>query len=88
MPAPVVFFDIAGPDLKAQADFYRTVFDWSVADDGRFSVTTPGSLPATLRADPAETLIYIGVEDVTATLARIEAQGGRSSSRVWPCPAW
>jgi predicted enzyme related to lactoylglutathione lyase len=76
MPAPVVFFDIAGPDLKRQAEFYRAVFDWDITDDGRFSVPAPARLPATLRADPAETLIYVGVEDVTATLARIEAHGG------------
>jgi len=29
MAAPIVFFDIAGPDLAAQRDFYAQVFDWA-----------------------------------------------------------
>ncbi len=77
MPAPIVFFDIAGPDMARQAAFYRTVFDWDVAPDGRFSAPAAPSLAATLRADPADKVIYVGVDDVAATLAKIEASGGR-----------
>ncbi len=76
MAAPIVFFDIAGPDLKTQASFYSTVFGWDVAADGRFSVAVTPRLDATLRADPADKLLYVGVEDVTATLATIKANGG------------
>ena len=78
MPAPIVFFDIAGPDLAKQAAFYRTVFDWDVAPDGRFTAPTAAPLPGTLRADPAEKVLYLGVDDVTATLAKIEANGGKT----------
>lgn len=77
MPAPIVFFDIAGPDMAAQSAFYREVFGWDVGQDGRFSVQAPAPLPGTLRADPAEKVIYIGVNDVTATLAQVAAHGGK-----------
>ena len=77
MPAPIVFFDIAGPDMAKQAAFYRTVFDWDVGPGGQFTAPVASPLPATLRADPAAKIIYVGVDDVTATLARIVANGGK-----------
>jgi predicted enzyme related to lactoylglutathione lyase len=77
MPAPIVFFDIAGPDMAKQAAFYRTVFDWDVAPDGRFTVPSAPPLAGTLRADPAEKVLYIGVDDVAAALAKITANGGQ-----------
>ena len=77
MPAPVVFFDIAGPDQARQTAFYKTVFGWNVGADGRFEAPVAGPpLSATLRADPAEKVIYIGVPDVTAALAKVTANGG------------
>jgi predicted enzyme related to lactoylglutathione lyase len=88
MSTPVVFFDIAGPDLEKQATFYRTVFGWNVAPEPHFPgqgsaiqpvrVTSP--LPGTLRKDGPDKVIYLGVADITATLARIEAHGGAAAS--------
>ena len=77
MAAPIVFFDIAGADMARQTAFYRTVFDWDVAPDGRFSVPATAPLTGTLRADPADKVLYIGVDDVTATLAKVVANGGQ-----------
>ncbi|HEY9217684.1 MAG TPA: VOC family protein [Phenylobacterium sp.] len=76
MTTPIVFFDIAGPDLGGQSAFYREVFDWDIAPDGRVTVPVVGPLPGTLRQDPADKLLYLGVPDVTATLAQIVAHGG------------
>ncbi len=76
MPAPIVFFDIAGPDMTRQAQFYRDVFDWDVADDGRFSAPVVGPLAGAVRQDPADKIIYVGVEDILAALAKINALGG------------
>lgn len=76
-PAPIVFFDIAGPDLAVQRAFYRDVFGWESAPTGHVAAATPpGQLPGFLRTDPAAVLLYFGVQDVTATLAKIEAAGG------------
>jgi uncharacterized protein len=82
--APIVFFDIAGPDMTKQSAFYETVFGWTAAADNPFPavsrnigpVNVIAPLPGTLRTDPADKRLYIGVEDVTAALAQIAKQGG------------
>lgn len=75
--APIVFFDIAGPDLAAQRKFYADVFGWESAPTGHVSAAVPpGKLPGFLRTDPAAVLLYFGVADVTATLTKIVAAGG------------
>jgi predicted enzyme related to lactoylglutathione lyase len=76
MPAPIVFFDIAGPDLAKQAGFYKAVFGWEIGADGRFSAPVTPRLDGTLRQDPADKILYVGVDDVTATLAKVTANGG------------
>jgi len=77
-PAPIVFFDIAGPDAANQAKFYREVFGWDMRRDGTLSVPVTGPLlSGALRQDPASKIIYIGVDDVSACLAKIEANGGK-----------
>jgi hypothetical protein len=81
-PAPIVFFDIAGTDLAAQAAFYKTVFGWEADANGRLVVPAATPLPGLLRVEPpnqgpvAERIIYIGVPDINATLAKITANGG------------
>lgn len=77
LPAPIVFFDIAGPDMASQSAFYRNVFGWDVAPDGRFSAPAAAPLAGTLRADPAEKVLYFGVADVTAALEKVVANGGK-----------
>jgi predicted enzyme related to lactoylglutathione lyase len=76
--APIVFFDIAGPDAAKLGAFYSQVFEWEVGPGGQLNVPTPGGvLPGSLRADPKEKVLYIGVPDVTAALAAVEAAGGK-----------
>ena len=72
-PAPIVFFDIAGPDVAKLKAFYAANFGWDV--DGANGIRTP-KLEGTLRQDPPETLIYLGVPDVDAALKAISASGG------------
>ena|SRR5689334_11476087 len=77
-PAPIVFFDIAGPDTPALAGFYREVFGWESGPTGSLSVPVNGPpLMGTLRKDQVEKVIYIGVPDITATLAQVVAHGGK-----------
>lgn len=76
MSAPIVFFDIAGPDEAALRGFYEQVFKWPCGKPGSF---IPGNLPkldATIREDPSEKVLYIGVPDVTAALDEIVLAGG------------
>lgn len=81
MSAPIVFFDIAGPDADAQKRFYEGVFGWDVHAGGRVATMIPaadgGRLRGVLRTDPAGVVLYLGVEDVTAALAAVEAHGGK-----------
>ena len=81
-PAPIVFFDIAAPELANQAQFYKDIFDWQVGPDGRVSVPAASPLPGLLRVEPSnqgpltERVIYLGVPNINATLAKITARGG------------
>ncbi len=75
MPAPIVFFDIAGPDGGQLKEFYSGVFGWDI--DANFAITTPG-LTGTVRQDPAEKILYMGVPDIDAALQEIESAGGKT----------
>ena len=75
MTAPIVFFDIAGPDAGALRNFYANNFGWKI--DDHLAIDT-GGLRGTLRQDPAEKIIYLGVADIDATLAAIAAAGGKT----------
>jgi predicted enzyme related to lactoylglutathione lyase len=77
MTTPIVFFDIAGPDLAVQAAFYRAVFGWDPGPGGQLSVPTQAPLVGLLRVDPAEKVIYLGVPDVSASLQAVVAHGGQ-----------
>lgn len=77
MPAPIVYFDIAGPADAHQDRFYETVFGWTAGPGGVISVPVSGPrLSGTLRTDPAAKVIYIGVPDVAAALAQVVENGG------------
>ena len=72
-PAPIVFFDIAGPDQDKQRAFYSGVFGWTVDPSGAIK---GAGLDGTLRKDPADKIIYLGVPDVSAALKQVAAEGG------------
>jgi hypothetical protein len=81
MPAPIVFFDIAGPDLQRQKAFYEAVFGWDVSADGRFTAPAAAPLAGLLRVEAEanfqpEKVIYLGVDDIAMTLEAIAAKGG------------
>lgn len=81
-PAPIVFFDIAGPELAGQSAFYKTVLGWEANPQGGLSVPVTSPLPGNLRVEPpsegppTERVIYVGVPDIEATLAKVTANGG------------
>jgi predicted enzyme related to lactoylglutathione lyase len=86
--APIVFLDVSGPDLAKLAAFYKTVFNWDIGAGHfetektvRLPVVSP--LPGSLLQEsggrgepPHETMIFLGVDDVTATLNKVVANGG------------
>jgi predicted enzyme related to lactoylglutathione lyase len=87
MVAPIVFFDIAGPDPVAQKNFFAGVLGWDAGTGGKLNIPCAGgTLEGLLRTDPAEKLIYFGVDDVTASLVKVERHGGKITAPRFEVP--
>lgn len=85
MGNPVVHFEIRGKDAARLKGFYAELFGWTITTDnpmnyGRIDTGTEGAIGGGLFAheEGAATVFYIGVDDVAAHLARIEAKSGRT----------
>jgi predicted enzyme related to lactoylglutathione lyase len=88
MAHPIVHIEIPATDTKAAGAFYGDVFGWQINTDPSFDYTmfaaeggpgggfvgTSGQMPAKI----GEPLVYIGTEDIEATLRTIEARGGKT----------
>jgi predicted enzyme related to lactoylglutathione lyase len=74
--APLVFFSIFGPNASELQRFYADVFEWKATAGGDVTVNVTSPLMGTVGQGAPETLIYIGVADVTATLQKAAAGGG------------
>lgn len=74
--APVVFFSIFGADGEQLQRFYAGLFEWKIAPSGDLVTAVSSPLPANIGKGEAETLIYVGVDDITATLAKVKERGG------------
>jgi hypothetical protein len=81
--APIVFFDIAGPDAAKLKEFYAGNFGWSI---DRNNLIKAGSLDGALRQDPPEKIVYIGVPDLDAVIAKVNASGGKVITPKIPIP--
>ncbi len=78
MAAPIVFFDIAGPDAGRLKAFYMKVFDWRIDAASTFTLSATVGLRGAIREDPAEKILYLGVDDIDFTLIQVEANGGET----------
>ena len=74
--APVVFFSIFGPEGEKLQQFYAGLFEWKIAPGGDVATVVSSPLPATIGKGMAETIVYVGVDDITATLAKVKERGG------------
>jgi predicted enzyme related to lactoylglutathione lyase len=83
MGSPVVHFEINSQNPAALHDFYRELFDWQIHVDpeiGYGMVDTKGSgINGGIGPSrgPNQVTFYIEVDDLPATIARIEAAGGK-----------
>ena len=75
MAAPIVYFEVAGPDAAALQTFYSTVFHWDINAQRAISLATAG-IRGGIRQDPADKMFYMGVPAVNAAQTAIEAAGG------------
>jgi uncharacterized protein len=78
-----VSFDIAGPDAARLKDFYSSDFGWDIASSNQVQTT---QLPGTLRQDPPEKILYIGVADLDAAMAKVKASDGTIETPKLPTP--
>ena len=85
MSAPIVYFEVAGPDGAALQTFYSSVFQWDINAQRSISLATAG-IRGGIRQDPADKVFYLGVPDITATLAAITAAGGKVIVPRTPVP--
>lgn len=84
---PIVHWEILGPDAEAQRSFYSTVFDWQpqnvegfpdyflVSDEG---IGVGGAIGQGMEEMPSYSCIYVQVASIDATLAQVEAAGGKT----------
>ena len=74
--APVVFFSIFGPESEQLQRFYAGLFEWAIAPSGDLMTAVLSPLPANISKGEAETIVYVGVNDINATLAKVKERGG------------
>ena len=83
MGSPVVHFEINSQNPAALHDFYRELFDWQIQVDpeiGYGMVDTKGSgINGGIGPSrgPNQVTFYVEVDDLPATIARVEAAGGK-----------
>jgi predicted enzyme related to lactoylglutathione lyase len=85
---PIVHVEIPSTDAKVNAKFYGDAFGWQLQHAPEFDYWMfseqggpGGGFPST--ADPSgakigEVLVYVGTDDIEASLAKIESLGGKT----------
>lgn len=82
---PIVHVEFATNDPKATGQFLQELFGWRIETDSNLDYTMfmpesgpGGGLPrASDTMRPGETLVYVGTDDLEATLARALELGGK-----------
>jgi predicted enzyme related to lactoylglutathione lyase len=80
----IVHVEFSAKDRKALSKFYANVFGWEVEDIDQMDYTTfkageglgGGFNPVNETTLPGTTTVYIGTDDVTASLKAVEEAGG------------
>ncbi|MEV4702426.1 VOC family protein [Actinoplanes sp. NPDC049316] len=83
MAAPVVHWEIGGPDIAALREFYAKAFGWTITDAGPSYCLVDaadggvgGGLMRTAGEMPPYVTVYVQVEDLAGALADVGALGG------------
>jgi predicted enzyme related to lactoylglutathione lyase len=82
---PIVHIEISAKDREAAAKFYADLFSWKFEQMPEMNYATFEALPVggglnpVTESNPAGTVIvYVGTDDVTASLAKAEKLGGKT----------
>jgi predicted enzyme related to lactoylglutathione lyase len=91
MPAPIVHLEFLSADFGRTAAFYGELFGWQTQQNASASYMklegADGVTAGWVRADMSQSpgpLPYLAVEDLAASLAKIEQAGGRVLARRLP----
>lgn len=92
MGNPVVHWEIGGRDLDAMAGFYRDLFGWTpMSFDPNYRLVEldegiGGGLMRCQEGMPTYVTIYVAVDDLNATLAKVKDLGGKPLVPPTPIP--
>ena len=85
---PIVHVEIPAQDTAAASKFYAEAFGWNIQHDPTFNYymfqADPGPGGGFVQVGgmgdykQGEVLIYIGTDDIDASLAKVEAAGGKT----------
>lgn len=86
MANPVVHFEIMGKDGAKMREYYSKLFGWKIdaSNPMQYGLVAPeekgigGGIGGTDEGRPGYVTLYVGVDDVDATLARAESLGGKT----------
>lgn len=82
---PIVHIEFSAKDLDASAKSYQELFGWKFDPDLQLNYASfetgegvgGGLNPVQENYPPGTVLVYVGTEDIDATLARVERLGGK-----------
>ena len=85
-PGPICYVEIGATDVVRAARFFSSVFGWEFADINSTGYSTFGTGDGIgggiYRTDKIKSgggiMVYIAVDDITHTLDRVSAAGGRT----------
>jgi predicted enzyme related to lactoylglutathione lyase len=97
VPNPVIHFEITGPDGAQIQDFYRSLFDWPIDVQeamGNYGLVAKGGEggigggigPSQEGGPPNSLTIYVQVDDLEASLDKVEKLGGKTVVPPTPIP--
>lgn len=86
MANQIIHAEVVGKDGPKLQQFYSQVFDWKLNTDlpGGYGMSDSAETGTVFGTGPAPdgsagwVTFYVGVPDIDATLARVEANGGRT----------
>jgi predicted enzyme related to lactoylglutathione lyase len=86
MAHPIVHVEIPAANQQAAGDFYAKLFGWNIQHMPEMNYSTfaaeggpGGGFPQVGdMAKPGEVLIYVGTDDIEASLAQAESLGGKT----------
>lgn len=93
MGNPVVHFEIMGKDAPALRDFYKQAFDWdfqALGGPADYALVRNAGIGGGIGQCPGgevtHVTFYVGVNDITGALAKVQALGAQSVEGPYPIP--